>query len=137
MKDSRAQDLAVIHMAKKQVGIDDDVYREQVLRISCGVTNSAGALSADNRKELIAYFNKLGFKQVAKPAAVRLFPATPSWNKIWSLWMQLADAGKVKQRSGKALLAFCVAQSKVDSVQWMTSKHQAGITEALKSWVAR
>lgn len=137
MKDKRMADLAVIHIAKKQIGLAEDQYRSQIMQISGGITDSAGKLTEDGRKQLIAHLAKLGYHEVAKPAAKRLFPNTPAWNKIWSLWMQLADAGKVQNRSGKALLAFCTSTTKVDSVAWMESKHLAAITEALKSWLAR
>jgi len=55
----RRKDLAMIHLAKKDLGLDDDLYRS-VLQELCGVESSAD-LDALGRRKLIAYFREKGW----------------------------------------------------------------------------
>ena len=55
----RRRDLAMIHCAKKELGLDDDLYR-CVLKQVCGV-ESAADLDAPNRRKLLAYFRGKGW----------------------------------------------------------------------------
>ncbi|HNW35242.1 MAG TPA: regulatory protein GemA [Candidatus Ozemobacteraceae bacterium] len=59
VEDERKRDLAMIHCAKKELGLDDDLYR-QVLKQVCGVDSSA-ALDAPGRRMLLAYFRGKGW----------------------------------------------------------------------------
>jgi hypothetical protein len=134
--DHRRRELAKIHIAKKDLGMEDDAYRGVIKAISNGATDSAGDLDFAGRKKLLEHLKSCGFK--VKPRdAKRQFPDTPSWNKVWSLWQTLADQGKVHDRSAGALLAFCKHQTGVDQVGWMDGKHVFAITEALKAWAGR
>jgi phage gp16-like protein len=134
--DHRRRELAQIHIAKKDLGMEDDAYRGVIKAISNGATDSAGGLDFAGRKKLLDHLKSCGFKVKPKDAK-RLFPDTPAWNKIWSLWQTLADQGKVQDRRAGALLAFCKHQTKVDQVAWMDAGHVFAVTEALKSWVNR
>lgn len=134
--DHRRRELAQIHIAKKDLGMDEDAYRAIIKAISNGATESAGDLDFAGRKKLLDHLKSCGFKVKPKEAK-RLFPDTPTWNKVWSLWQTLADQGKVNDRRAGALLAFCKHKSKVDKVAWMKPTHVAEITEALKSWAGR
>ena len=49
----------MIHLAKKDLGLDDDLYRS-VLQELCGVESSAD-LDALGRRKLIAYFREKGW----------------------------------------------------------------------------
>jgi len=55
----RRRDLAMIHCAKKELGLDDDLYR-CVLKQVCGV-ESAADLDEPNRRKLLAYFRGKGW----------------------------------------------------------------------------
>jgi len=65
-QDERRQELAMIHIAKKQIGMDDLVYRE-MLFAEAGV-NSAADLDAGGRKKVLDRFKSLGFKSAHKSA---------------------------------------------------------------------
>lgn len=67
MKLSRGQ-LAVLHVAKKQLGLDDDVYRD-VLESAAGV-RSAKELTPASFRAVMSRFEELGFqgtKHVRRP----------------------------------------------------------------------
>lgn len=91
MKINRNTDLAKIHLAKKDLQIDDDQYRD-ILWTLCRVKTSAD-LDAYGRAKVLQYFRQLGWK--SKPPKNRgRKPGTlerePYLQKIGAL---LADMG--------------------------------------------
>jgi phage gp16-like protein len=59
--------LALVHIAKKELGLTDDEYHACVTALGAG---SAGALSIPELERLMKHFKKIGF--VKKPAITRL-----------------------------------------------------------------
>ncbi|HEX9392171.1 MAG TPA: regulatory protein GemA [Usitatibacteraceae bacterium] len=138
--DHRRRELAQIHIAKKELGMDDDAYRQVISALTNGVHSSAGDLDWQGRKRLLDHLSACGYKQAAarrsKPAAQR-FPDKPVWRKAWALWQQLADAKKVEDRRSTAFVAFVCHQANVDAVRWVTPVKLNAVIEALKSWQRR
>lgn len=133
--DNRKRELAQIHVAKAQLGMDDDAYRDVVFAISHSRTRSAADLDWQERQRLIAHLRACGFK--AGKQRKQLFPNDPQWKKLYSLWQQLATQGKVVDRRSSALVKFVLHQAGVDSVQWVDAPKKAACIEALKDWLAR
>ena len=63
-KDKRTRDLAKIHIAKKQLAMDETTYREMLLAVA-GV-DSAARLTANGRRDVLAhlYQGGLWFKTI-------------------------------------------------------------------------
>ena len=59
VKTNRQKDLAKIHIAKKQLGLDDATYREMLLQVA-GV-ESAADLNAAGRRQVLAHLGRSGF----------------------------------------------------------------------------
>lgn len=60
MKTTRQRDLAKIHVAKKQLQIDDEQYRDILWTLAR--VRSAADLDTHGRAQLLAYLRKLGFR---------------------------------------------------------------------------
>ena len=60
MKTQRQRDLAKIHIAKKQLGLDEDTYRTMLQQVA-GV-GSAADLDAGMRLRVLDHLHKAGFK---------------------------------------------------------------------------
>lgn len=58
--DDRRRELAMIHIAKKDLGIDDDTYRLMLRTIAR--VESAGDLNAEGRHQVLAHLKARGFK---------------------------------------------------------------------------
>ena len=100
--DDRRRELAQIHIAKKQLGLEDDTYRAMLRAI--GRVESAGDLNAEGRRQVLAHLKSRGFK----PAQSTIkSPANTEW--AWvdraaaerrpllkKLIMELKDAGRPK-----------------------------------------
>jgi len=62
--DTRRRDLAKIHIAKKQLGMDDETYRDMLLDVA-GV-KSAADLDDRGRSAVIKHLRKCGFTSTSK-----------------------------------------------------------------------
>lgn len=124
--------LAKIHVAKKQLGLDDADYRA-VLQRATGKA-SAGAMTEPERLQALAAFEKLGFKPKSRPAG-----RAPHVKHIYALWGDLQKRGAVARgpKGAPALRAFVKRQTGAAAPEFLTPVAAASVTEALKSWVER
>lgn len=90
----RTRELAQIHIAKKQLGLDDETYREMLWTIAR--TRSSGDLDFTGRKRVLEHMKARGFKvqppkrrDPDRPANMDHPDRGPSLRKIGAL---LADA---------------------------------------------
>jgi phage gp16-like protein len=68
-------ELAKIHIAKQQLGLDDETYRA-ILRAICNVDSSKD-LDANGRAKLLAHFKQHGFKPKLPKNGVNHHPNRP------------------------------------------------------------
>ena len=152
----RRADLAQIHIAKKDLGWDDDFYRD--ILFSLGRKRSAGDLDFTGRKLVLAHMRACGWTPGAKrkPGAKAVAgaavatsagasgkparpPLTRHQGKLWGLWQQLADAGRVQDRSMAALNAWIKGHQRPgpDRLEWLNGPQLDWVIEAAKKWLAR
>lgn len=120
---------AIRHTAAVQ--LDDAAYRALLQRCA-GVASSTQITSLARANAVLAEFRRLGIGNPAPRKAL-----SPQQKKIWSLWQQLADAGLVRDRSMRGLVAFVKRQTGVDALDFMTWPQEYQVTEALKRWLLR
>ena len=133
-KPFRQASLAKIHLAKKELCLDDDTYRALLERLF-GVT-SAKDLSDRQMGRLLGEFRRLGWKPKAanpKTAPLRL----PQLRKIRLLWYRLVEAGAVRSVEESSLLTFVKRQAGVERMEWLSVAQAGQIIEALKAWGKR
>lgn len=121
----RKRQLAQIHIAKSDLGLDDDTYRALLMDVA-GV-DSAAKLNAKQRAAVLERFESKGWKnkkQRGKPTNVSAEKA-PLIRKIGAL---LADMG-LPWEYAKAILE----QKKIytQRLEWCTTKQLHGIVVAL------
>jgi phage gp16-like protein len=135
MSISRA-DLAKIHIAKKDLCLTDEVYRD-ILK-SRFKKDSAAKLTSGQAFSLINYFQKLGWKPTRQQQLPGLsVPSDKQSRKILALWISLADAGVVKDRSDRAMMSFVKRQTGRDHLRWCDKADKNKVIEALKDWAGR
>ena len=125
--------LAKIHVAKNQLNLDDDQYRDVLRRVTG--KDSAAQCRYSQLVDLINEFKALGWKTPKKKA----FRCAPSdgIKKIYALWGELQTAGAVQSTDKTALDAFVKKYTGIDSVQWLPPEQSQKIIEILKQWVKR
>ncbi len=132
----RARLIRVIHVGKRELGMNEDDYRRFLQR--CTGKRSCNALSDTQLRHVRDEMKRRGFH--VKPKA-RSKPASkakqPRINKITALWCSLADAGAVKNRSQEAMEAWCKSMTNGRPLAWAESNELNNCIEALKSWCVR
>jgi phage gp16-like protein len=129
----RNNDLARIHIAKKDLNLSDDEYRD-LMKTICGVSSSA-ELDMGGRARFLDHLNRI---KRSLPAKKRVHAKlTPKQGKVFSLWQQLADAGLVRDRKFPALEAWLKAKIGVDKLIWLNNDQLAQAIESLKRWLDR
>ena len=125
--------LAKIHIAKAQLGLDDDMYRDIVRRVTD--KDSAAKCRPAQLVALLNEFKALGFKSPRKKAFRQTKQSAVK--KIYALWGELQAAGVVQSADKTALDAFCKKYTGVDATEWLLPDQQIKIIEILKQWLKR
>ena len=126
--------LSAIHVAKKQLGLDEDTYRAVLVRVTG--KDSTRAMDENERKRVVEHFRKEGFKPVTK--GNRKLLTGPYAGKLQALWIGLWNLGAVRNRDDAAMLAFIKRQTGIDHARFLTHAEDARkAVEALKAWLAR
>lgn len=129
---------AKIHVAKKQLQLDEDDYR-QILIDETGRTSSADC--TERELELVLKrLEALGFKPLpkagGKPAADR--PAQhPVARKARAMWISLYHLGVVESPNEKALESFAKRQLGCERLVWADQRQGYRLIEALKAMAGR
>lgn len=125
---------AAIHVAKKQLGLDDDTYRAICIRVTG--QHSSAAMTEGQRLKLIDEFRRQGFKPASKGARKRLEGKFAG--KLQALWIAGWNLGVFENRSDEALIAFVQRQTGVDDVRFVHHAADArSAIEGLKKWIER
>ncbi len=126
--------LAAIHVAKKQLGLDDDTYRAVLVRVTG--KDSTRAMSEAERQRVVEEFRKAGFKKASKPSKTRA--AGPYRAKLQALWIALWNLGLTADPTDAGLTSFVKRQTKVDHTRFLFHHDDAtAVIEALKDWMER
>lgn len=128
--------IGKVHVAKAQLGLDEDTYRGVLLRVT-GQTSAASCTEA----QLIAAiedFKRRGFTDQAKagPRSVKRADH-PAARKARSLWISLHQLGAVRNPSEHALEAFATRQLGTEKLQWANQAQCFKLIEALKTMAER
>jgi Mu-like prophage protein gp16 len=119
----RNQQLSKIHIAKKDLGLDDDTYRALLSRITG--QSSAKDLSPLQVAKVLQEFERLGWK--AKQGRDKPKPAADKAKLVGKIEAQLAEAGRPwEYGDGLAKRLY-----KVDRLEWLDAKQLSGVVAAL------
>ena len=123
---ARRKDLARIHLGKKQVGLDDEAYRDLLKSLTGKI--SAAALNFRERNQVITALETLGAKSPAKA-----FPGRPAPQRggkdalIQKIEAQLTEA----KRPWAYAHAMAKRMFQVDQVHWCDADQLRRIVAAL------
>lgn len=126
----RTKELAAIHVAKRDLHLSDDEYRDILFTVAR--VKSASDLDHAGRKLVLDHFRNRG---ALGGKTWRRRPDDPMLGKLKSLWLELHAAGKVNHVDG--LDAWVKRTTRVSSPIWLNSKQMTTCIEALKKWLKR
>jgi phage gp16-like protein len=145
----RGDELAKIHIARKDLALTEEIYRDIIREASGGKTESSGELNWRGRRAVLERFRELGWKprhagKKAGQRPSRPLADYPEAKMIRGLWIELhqlhqAGAAKaVRDSSEKALNSFVKRMTGIDDLHWLQRRGRVDhIIEALKAWVDR
>lgn len=129
--------IAAIHVARKQLDLDDDVYRAKLVAITGKA--STKDMTEGERLQVLDAFRKAGFQ----PAPGRKITGRRKLDgkfakKLQALWIAAYNLGVVDDREDKAMLAFVKRQTSLDDTRFLHHADDArAAIDGLKGWLAR
>ena len=132
MLTDRRRKLAVIHIAKKELALDDDTYRT-LLAGAAGV-DSAGKIANDRQYcDVMRAFRRAGYQP--KPPAGRKAPDA-QMGKCYALWCELHRVGAVRSKAWGSMMAW-VGRQLGGHQDILRADQMSHLIEALKRWQRR
>lgn len=128
--------IQLIHVGKTQLGLDDDLYRE-VLE-SCTSKTSSKQMNISQLESVLERMKQLGFQVESKDKTGVQNLADDAQSKlIRHLWLELHEAGQVRNSSEKALAKFVENKVGVSALQFLSTKNADMIITHLRQWCKR
>lgn len=141
---NKPQLIRLIHVAKTQLGMDDETYRAKLDALT-GKT-SCSQMSLDQLNAVYQSFKDAGFKrQFKKKGGARVTPnakgqsKAPEIPKIRAIWCVMAEQGFVKSASETSLNGFVKRMTAslnngagVAEVGWLNSRLACQVLETLR-----
>ena len=128
---NRTQLIKVIHVARRELRLDDDTYR-QLLKTHSGI-DSLRDMTDSQLKAIFDVMKKRGFKVKSKEPALYDKQAA----MIHALWRDMAENGVVRDGREQALNTFIKRQTGIDRMEWLSTKQASQVIECLKKWLSR
>ncbi|MGE6741744.1 gp16 family protein [Allorhizobium pseudoryzae] len=126
--------IAAIHVAKKQLGLDDDTYRAKLEKITG--KSSTKAMTEAERQTVLKVLRNEGFEPASKPVQKGLQGKFAK--KLQALWIAGYNLGVIRDRTDAALLTFIKRQTGLDHSRFLHHAEDArAAIEALKGWLQR
>ena len=130
--------LAQLHIAQKELGLDEETYRAALQTIAGAP--SARDLSDDAIERVLAEFRRRGWRP-GKAGGDRSARRSRRWRprakyahcrKVWALWGELKRRGVWRDPNPASLVKFVRRLTGVDDPDWLTPDQANKVIEALK-----
>lgn len=128
--------LAQVHIAAKDMGLDENTYRELLHRIT-GSRSAAGIDDAGLR-QVLQEMRRLGWRPAARQRTGRAgrkwrsASPYPHVRKVWALWGELKRRRIWRDPRRSSLAAFVRRMTGADDPDWLTASQARLVIEALK-----
>lgn len=129
--------MAKIHIAKKDLGLDDEAYRGIIKQATDNKKESSSKCTDKQLLRVLDVFANKGWKNNIQLS--KKFRRAPSdlTKKVYALWGHLQNLGEVDTREKKALDKFVEKRVGISSVQFLGPREAVKVIEMLKKWIER
>lgn len=127
-----SKQLAMVHVAKKQLALSDESYRAILMRVTG--RESSRDCTPSELDRLVAEFKRLGWTSKTQPNG---YSDRPYVRKVYALWKEAGVVGAVQNASKPALRAFTERQTGKAAPEFLTPAEANSVSEALKAMIAR
>ena len=150
MANNRSALIKLIHVAKRELALDDEAYKAAIEGVAQGKTSSAD-LTVTQLEMLLERFKSAGFKRQSTASKTRRKSPvagtpvrTPEISKIRAIWITMRQHGFLKDGSETALNSYVQRMTiklnggvGVAEVGWLNDALAVKVLEALKGWHRR
>lgn len=140
VRNARTHLIRLIHVARRDLGMEDDAYRAIVARIADGKTSSADCTVLELER-IIDHLKKAGFKvrkpKTAAPAERRPLATDRESRKLRAIWLLLHQVGATQSNTEASLAAYVKRMTGCDALQFVKPHDRYALIEGLKGWAAR
>ncbi len=133
--------LAQVHLAKKELGLDEDTYRDMLAAVAG--KRSASELTIPELERVVAGCRARGWQSGAAAPTTHSprgrFAASqkPHVRKVWATWGGMGRDGLISKASRQALRTFVERMTKCSDPEWLTPEQANVVIEGLKAWRGR
>ena len=131
---TRSQYIQLIHVAKNELRMEDDVYRAMLAGLE--LPNSTTKMDVPQLHKVLEHLKRSGFK-VRSKAKSRPQANDDQSKMIRGLWLELHDHGYVSDASEAALAAWIKRETGIEALQWLNVVQAQTTIEKLKQWRRR
>lgn len=128
--------IQLIHIGKSQLKLEDDIYRD--ILESCTGKISSKQMTIAQLESVLDRMKQLGFQVESKAkTGVKNLADDAQSKLIRHLWLQLHNAGQVRNSSEKALAKFVENKVGVSALQFLSTNNADMIITHLRQWCKR
>ena len=139
MTELRTNDLAKIHIAAKDLGMDRETYEAMLWTVAR--VRSSRDLDVAGRAKVLTHLKALGWKPSRRKVSPKSRHKRPhektQADKIRALWIELKTLGALRDSSEKALGRYIHRMTGKHSPDWLDPDEASQVIESLKRWIAR
>lgn len=135
----RTRLIKLIHVGRRELAMDEDTYRA-ILKDKTG-HDSAADCSVPQLERLLGHLKSAGFKVKVSASAgaqrrggSRALADDDQSRMIRAIWLELHGMGIVRDSSEAAMAGFVCRHTKIEALQWLSSKQASSVIEHLKKW---
>ncbi|MFS1703778.1 gp16 family protein [Alteromonas sp. AMM-1] len=136
--------ITKIHVAKNQLAMSEDSYRELLNRITG--QQSCAQMNITQLQSVLDEMVLKGFKAISKPGTRRMSPKSKGADvdKIRAIWITMHKHGFVRDSSEAALDSYVKRMTTklnngvgIDHVGWLKDENTVKVLESMKRWHRR
>jgi len=139
-KDDRVRLYKLLEVGRRELRMSDEAFRQLLARHGAKERDGHPSRKTMSLSQLAATVDEMcvkGFRPRPKGGA-----RVSDWRaarvaKLRAMWIALADAGVVRDRSDKALIMFCARITGIARIEWLPSRKLSDCVTALRTWARR
>lgn len=138
--DERTRLYRLMEVGRRELQMDDYSFRLLLARHGAKERDgkpSRQTMSLEQLQAAVAEMKQKGFQPRQKKGAKVTEWREARLNKLRAMWIALAEAGVVRDRSDVALTKFCARITKNARMEWLTTHQLNDCVNALRTWAAR
>lgn len=128
--------IAKVHIARKDLALDDTTYRALLMRVTG--RESCSKMNMGQISQILDEFKRLGWKpRRPRKSGQRKMADDAQSRMVRGMWITLAQNGIVRDSSEEALAAYVKRMTGMEDLAWLNAAQVNKVINGLRSWLQR